>query len=164
MHSCVHSAANTVPEECPLWGWGRGQGSYSSASSSREESSTELYGNKDHYSTSPEEEMATHSSTLAWKIPWMEEPGRLQSMGSQRVGHDWVTSLSFFLYFLLEKEMATHSSTLAWKIPWVEGPGGLQSIVLQRIRHDWATNTHTLHQPNCWPYKDNSLSIHILFF
>ena len=38
--------------------------------------------------------MATHSSTLAWKIPWTEEPGRLQSMGSQRVGHDWATSLS----------------------------------------------------------------------
>ena len=38
--------------------------------------------------------MAPHSSTLAWKIPWMEEPGRLQSMGSLRVGHDWVTSLS----------------------------------------------------------------------
>ena len=35
-----------------------------------------------------EKEMATHSSTLAWKIPWMEEPGRVQSMGSQRVGHD----------------------------------------------------------------------------
>ena len=35
--------------------------------------------------------MATHSSTLAWKIPWMEEPGRLQSVGSQRVGHDWAT-------------------------------------------------------------------------
>ena len=35
-----------------------------------------------------EEEMATHSSTLAWRIPWREEPGRLQSMGSQRVGHD----------------------------------------------------------------------------
>ena len=35
-----------------------------------------------------EKEMATHSSTIAWKIPWMEEPGRLQSMGSQRVGHD----------------------------------------------------------------------------
>ena len=35
-----------------------------------------------------EKEMATHSSTLAWKIPWMEEPGRLQSMGSQTVGHD----------------------------------------------------------------------------
>ena len=41
-----------------------------------------------------EKEMATHSSTLAWKIPWMEEPGGLQSMGSLRVGHDWVTSLS----------------------------------------------------------------------
>ena len=43
-----------------------------------------------------EKEMAIHSSTLAWKIPWTEEPGRLQSMGSQRVGHDWATSLSLF--------------------------------------------------------------------
>ena len=42
-----------------------------------------------------EKEMATHSSTLAWKIPWTEKPGRLQSMESQRVRHDWVTSLSF---------------------------------------------------------------------
>ena len=41
-----------------------------------------------------EKEMATHSSILAWKIPWMEEPGRLQSMGSQRIRHDWATSLS----------------------------------------------------------------------
>ena len=40
--------------------------------------------------------MATHSSTLAWESPWMEEPGRLQSMGLRRVGHDWVTSLSHF--------------------------------------------------------------------
>ena len=39
--------------------------------------------------------MTTHSSTLAWKIPWIEEPGRLQSMGSQRVRHDWATSLHF---------------------------------------------------------------------
>ena len=38
--------------------------------------------------------MATHSSTLAWKIPWTEEPGRLQSMGSQRLGHKWVTLLT----------------------------------------------------------------------
>ena len=43
-----------------------------------------------------EKEMTTHSSILAWKIPWMEEPGRLQSMGSQRVGHDRATLLSFF--------------------------------------------------------------------
>ena len=44
-----------------------------------------------------EKEMVTHSSTLAWKVPWMEKPGRLQSMGSQRAGHNRVTSLSFFL-------------------------------------------------------------------
>ena len=44
-----------------------------------------------------EKEMATHSSTLAWKIPWMEEPGRLQSVGLQRVRHYWVTSLHFFI-------------------------------------------------------------------
>ena len=44
-----------------------------------------------------EKEMATHSSILAWKIPWTEEPGRLQSMGSQRVGHDRATSLSLSL-------------------------------------------------------------------
>ena len=45
-----------------------------------------------------EKEMATHSSTLAWKIPWTEKPGRLQSMGSQRVGHDGATSLSLFTF------------------------------------------------------------------
>ena len=45
-----------------------------------------------------EKEMATHSSTLAWKIPWIEEPGRLQSMGSQRVGHDWAPSLSMNIH------------------------------------------------------------------
>ena len=44
-------------------------------------------------------EMATHCSTLAWKIPWTEEPGRLQSMGSQRVGHDRATSLSLYFSF-----------------------------------------------------------------
>ena len=42
--------------------------------------------------------MASHSSTLAWKIPWIEEPGRLQSKGSRRVGHDWATSPSLFTF------------------------------------------------------------------
>ena len=42
--------------------------------------------------------MATHSSVLAWRIPWTEKPGRLQSMGSHRVGHDWTTSLSLFTF------------------------------------------------------------------
>ena len=46
-----------------------------------------------------EEEMATHSSILAWRIPWTEKPGGLQSMGSQRVGHDWATNTSLFRLF-----------------------------------------------------------------
>ena len=46
----------------------------------------------------PEKAMAPHSSTLAWQIPWTGEPGRLQSMGSLRVGHDWMTSLSLFTF------------------------------------------------------------------
>ena len=48
--------------------------------------------------------MAPYSSTLAWKIPWMEEPGRLQSMGSLRVRHDWVTSLSIFTFMLWRRK------------------------------------------------------------
>ena len=80
-----------------------------------------------------EKAMAPHSSTLAWKIPWMEEPGRLQSMGSLRVGHDWVTSLS-----RLEKEMETHSSVLTWRIPGTGEPGGLPSMGSHRVRHDWS--------------------------
>ena len=58
-----------------------------------------------------EKEMATHSNTLAWKIPWMEEPNRLQSMGSQRVTHDRVTSLS------LSPDMIINSGTAAMKNP-----------------------------------------------
>ena len=70
-----------------------------------------------------EKAMAPHSSTLAWKIPWMEDPGKLQSMGSLRVGHHWATSLSLFTCLHWQvKEMATHSSVLAWRIP---GTGSL---------------------------------------
>ena len=64
-----------------------------------------------------EKAMATHSSTLPWKIPWKEEPGRLQAMGSLRVGHNRTTSLSHFHFHVLEKEMATHSSVLALENP-----------------------------------------------
>ena len=71
--------------------------------------------------------MAPHSSTLAWKMLWTEEPGRLQSIGSLRVGHNWATSLSLFLH-ALEKEMATHSSVLAWRIPGTGEPDGLPSM------------------------------------
>ena len=52
--------------------------------------------------------MAPHSSTLAWKIPWAEEPGGLQSVGSQRVGHDWVTSLSLFTFMSMGSHRVRH--------------------------------------------------------
>ena len=51
-----------------------------------------------------EREMAIHSRTIAWEIPWTEEPGRLQSMGSQRVGHDWATSLYTISTLMAESE------------------------------------------------------------
>ena len=84
-----------------------------------------------------EKAMAPHSSTLAWKIPWTEEPGGLQSMGSLRVRHDWATSLSLFTH-ALEKEMATHSSVLAWRIPGTGEPGGSPSMGSHRVGHDWS--------------------------
>ena len=86
----------------------------------------------------PEKAMAPHSSTLAWKIPWMEEPGRLQSLGSQRVGHDWVTSLSLFTF-------------MPWRRKWQPTPmflpgesqrrGSLVDCGLMgshRVGHDWS--------------------------
>ena len=82
--------------------------------------------------------MATHSSTLAWKIPWTEEPGGLQSMGSLRVRHNRATSISLFTFHFhaLEKEMATHSSVLAWRIPGTGEPGRLPSMGSHRVRQD----------------------------
>ena len=79
--------------------------------------------------------MASHSSTLAWKIPWVEEPGGLQSMGSRRVGHDSDFTFTFHVP-ALEKEMATHSSVLAWRIPGPGDPGGLQPLGSHRVGHD----------------------------
>ena len=81
--------------------------------------------------------MALHSSTLAWKIPWMEEPGRQQSMG----GWGWtqLRDLTFTFHFhALEKEMATHSSVLAWRIPGTGEPGGLPSMGSHRVGHGWS--------------------------
>ena len=71
-----------------------------------------------------EKAMAPHSNTLAWKIPWMQEPGRLKSMGSLRVRRLSNFPFTFHLH-ALEKEMATHSSVLAWRIPGTGEPGGL---------------------------------------
>ena len=79
--------------------------------------------------------MAPHSSTFAWKIPWTEEPGGLQSMGS--LESDTTERLHFhFSLSCLEKEMATHSSVLAWRIPGMGKPGGLLSLGSHRVGHD----------------------------
>ena len=113
-----------------------------------------------------EKEMATHSSVLAWRIPQTEKPGRLQSMGLHRVGHDWsdlaaAAAKSDWLYSLqpapclsamqetgvwslgqedpLEKEMATHSTILAWTSPGTEEPCVLQSM---RSQKSWIKRMH----------------------
>ena len=73
----------------------------------------------------------THSSPPAWKIPWAEEPGGLQSMGSR------LSDLTFTFHFdALEKAMATHPSVLAWRIPGIVEPGGLPSMGSHRVGHD----------------------------
>ena len=72
-----------------------------------------------------EKQMATHSHVLVWRIPWTEEPGRQQPMGSQRVRCDWSN--------------LARTSILAWKIPWTEEPGGLQSMGSQRVGHNFTT-------------------------
>ena len=128
-----------------------------------------------------EKEMATCSSTLAWKIPWTEEPGGLQSTGSQRIGRDW----SYFTFMLIiglprrhyGKEapasagdvrdarsiprwgrspgggMATHSSILAWRIPRTEEPGELKFIGSLRVGHGWG---------NIQAYADNNHSFFLM--
>ena len=74
--------------------------------------------------------MATHSRTLAWKIPWAEEPGRLQSVGS-------LSDFTFTFHFhTLEKEMAAPSIVLAWRIPGTGEPGGLPTMGSHRVGHD----------------------------
>ena len=85
-----------------------------------------------------EKAMTPHSSTLAWKIPWTEEPGRLQSMGSLK-SRTRLSDLTFTFHFpALEKEMATHSSVLAWRIPGTGEPDGLLSMGSNRVGHDWS--------------------------
>ena len=115
-----------------------------------------------HYEYCGEKAMAPHSSTLDWKVPWMEEPGRLQSMGSLRIGHDWATSLSLFTFMHWRRkwqptpvflpgesqdggawwaavygvaQSRTHWSDLAAAAAWVLWFRGAQ-----RVRHDWVTD------------------------
>ena len=79
--------------------------------------------------------MATHSSTLAWEIPWTDEPGRLQSMGSLRVGHDWATSHSLFTLMQWRRKRQP-TRVLAWRIPGTEEPGRPPSLGSHWVRHD----------------------------
>ena len=79
--------------------------------------------------------MAPHSSSLAWRIPWTEEPRRLQSMGL--LSQTRLSDFTFTFHFhALEKEMAAHSSVLAWRIPGTEDLGGLLSMGSHRVGHD----------------------------
>ena len=78
--------------------------------------------------------MVPHSSTLAWKIPWTEEPGWLHGVAKSRTR---LSNFTFTFHFhALEKEMATHSGVLAWRIPGMGEPGGLPSIGSHRVEHD----------------------------
>ena len=72
-----------------------------------------------------EKAMATHSSALAWKVPWTEEPGRTL-----------LSDFTFIFHFHALKEMAIHSSVLAWRIPGPGEPGGLPSMGSHRVGHD----------------------------
>ena len=77
------------------------------------------------------------SLTLAWKIPWTEEPGRLHAVHGVAEGRTRLSNFTFTFHFpALEKEMATHSSVLAWRIPAVGEPGGLPSRGSHRVGHD----------------------------
>ena len=75
--------------------------------------------------------MAPHSSTLAWKIPWMRS-----LVGCSLWGREELDTTEQLHFHALEKAMAAHSSALAWKIPWTGEPGGLQSVGSLRVEHD----------------------------
>ena len=89
--------------------------------------------------------MATHSSTLPWKIPWTEEPGRLQAMGLQRVGHDWATSLQLHFNYVqsyhrswesLHRKLFSSVQSLShvqlFVTPWIAGRQASLSITNSR--------------------------------
>ena len=82
--------------------------------------------------------MAPHSSTLAWKIPWAEEPGRLQSMGLLRVGHDWGTSLSLFIFMHWRRKWQPTPVFLPGESQGRGVPGGLMSMGSHIVGHDWS--------------------------
>ena len=93
----------------------------------------------------PEKAMAPHSSTLAWKIPWTEEPGRLQSMGSLGVGHDWETSLSLFTF-------------MHWRRKWQPTPVFLPGE--SKVQGAWWGAVYGVTQSRTWLKQLSSSSSH----
>ena len=93
--------------------------------------------------------MAPHSSTLAWKIPRMEEPGRLQSMGSMRFGHDWATSLSLFTFMHWRRKWQPTPVFLPGES---QGRGILVGCCLwdRRVGHDWSDSAAAAVQCRFW--------------
>ena len=82
--------------------------------------------------------MAPQSSTLAWKIPWTEKPGRLQSTGSLRVGHDWATSLSLFTFMHWRRKWQPTPVFLPGETQGPGEPDGLPSMGSHRVGHNWS--------------------------
>ena len=91
-------------------------------------------------SSRKEKAMAPHSSTLAWEIPWMEEPGRLQSVGSRRVGHDWATSLSLFTFIHCRRKWQPNPEFLPGESQGRE-PGGLPSMGSHGVGLMWLSSS-----------------------
>ena len=100
--------------------------------------------------------MATHSSTLAWKIPWTEEPGRLQSVGLLGVGHDWATSLSLFTFMHWRRKWQRLQYS-CWSIPGTGEPGGLPFMGSHRVGHDWSDLAATVGYSYVCMLKPSSL-------
>ena len=99
----------------------------------------------------------THSSTLAWKIPCMEEPGRLQSMGSLRVEHDWATSLSLFTFLHWRRKWQPTPVFLSGESQGRGSLGGLLFMGSHRVGYDWsylavaAAAAYSFSRASSWP-------------
>ena len=95
--------------------------------------------------TTMKKEMAIHSSTLAWKIPWMEEPGRLQSMVSRRVGHNWVTSLSLFTFLHWRRKWQPTAVFLPGESQgWGSLVAAVYGVTQSQIRLKWLSSSTTI--------------------
>ena len=103
-----------------------------------------------------EKAVAPHSSTLAWKIPWAEEPGGLQSMGSLGVGHNWATSLSLFTFMHWRRKWQPTPVFLPGesqgRAAWWDLPGGLPSTGSHRVGHDWSDLAAAAHCYVWWQF------------